>query len=100
MSPAIGDDLPDGAVRDKYRPDQDRSLSLAVLRAIERYKDESVSRSEFVLYDNIDPDALDNLFRDESEANTVLMFDTDSVRVQLWGDGGVVIEVIEQPPTP
>ena len=98
MPPAIGDDPPDGTVRDKYTPDQDRSLSLAVLKAIERYKSESVSRSEFVLYDSIDPDALDNLFRENS--NAVLMFDTDDVRVQLWGDSGVVIEVIEQPPTP
>lgn len=84
-------------VRVKYTPDQDRSLSDAVLDAIEEYKGEDLARSDFVLYEDIDPDALDSLFRHDARPRTTVEFDTDDVRVELYGDSGVVITVRERP---
>ena len=95
--PSSGDDTDrDGPVRERFTADQSRSLSDAVLEAIETYKGTDLRSTDLVLYDNIDPDALDALFREGADANTVLMFDSDGVRVKLWGDGAIIIEVTEQ----
>lgn len=83
--------------RDKYTPDQDRSLSEAVLQNIEEYTGADMTKDEFILNDNINPDAIDTLFRHDAESNTTVMFDVNDVRVELWGDGGVEIRVHEQP---
>lgn len=87
-----------GAVEDRYTSDQDRTLSDAVLEAIQEYKGEDVSKSDFVLYDDINPDALDNLFRHDANPRTHVGFDTDDVRVELYGDGGIEIRVRGKPP--
>lgn len=84
-------------VRDKYTPDQDRSLSGAILEAIEEFRDEDMAQSDFLLYEDIDPDALDSLFRHDAQPRTTVEFDTDDVRVELYGDDGVVITVRERP---
>lgn len=78
---------------DRYYPDEDRELSTAILEAIEDRKGTDVSKVDFILYDDIDPDALDNLFRKDGTANTTVQFNTDDVTVTLWGDGGVEIQV-------
>lgn len=82
--------------RDRYRPEEHRELSDAVLEAIERKKDDDLRKSEFRLYEDVNPDALNNLFRDDADANTSVRFDTDGVTVTLWGDGGVEIEVSDR----
>ena len=87
---------PGGPVQVQFTPNGDRTLSDAVLEAIEAYKGSDLLTSDLVLYDNINPDALDELFRAGANANTVLRFDTDDVRVTLWGDGGIIIEVAER----
>ena len=86
----------DGVVEEKFRPDQNRSLSDAVLEAIDQFKDEDIIQSDFILYDDIDPDAINNLFRDDARPGTMLYFDMDDVQVELWGNSGVDIRVREQ----
>lgn len=82
------------AERRVYYPEsEDTSLSETVLEAIEAYQDVDVTRSEFVLFDAIDPDALDRLFRTEADADVVVEFTVDDVRVTLLGDGGVDVKV-------
>ena len=78
------------AERDRYHPSEDRSLSDAVLEA---QKGGDVTKEEFVLDDDIDPDALDRLFREDASPSTRVEFDTDDVAVALYGDGGVDITV-------
>jgi hypothetical protein len=68
-------------------------LSTTILEAIEDQKDEDLSEADFRLYDDIDPDALDNLFRKDANADTTVEFNTDDVTVTLWGDGTVRIRV-------
>lgn len=83
--------------QEKYTPDQDRSLTDAVLETSEKYREEDVFRADFVLYDGINPDTLDNLFRHETQPRTNVAFHTDDIRVALYGDDGAVIEVRDQP---
>lgn len=83
-------------MRDKYTPDQDRSLTDAVLDTIENCKGDDLQRTDFVLYEDIDPDALNTLFRNDAQPRTTVTFTTDGVEVELWGDGGVEIRVTER----
>lgn len=86
-----------GATEEKYTPDQNRTLSDAILETIEEHKYEDVSEADFVLYDDIDLDALDELFQHGANPQTNVGFDTDDVRVELYGDSGVVIRVRDHP---
>ncbi|WP_227357088.1 HalOD1 output domain-containing protein [Haladaptatus salinisoli] len=79
---------------DRYHPNEDQTLSTAVLEAIEKEKGEDLTKAEFRLYDDIDPDALNNLFQKNANANTTVEFSTDDVTVRLWGDGGVEIQIM------
>jgi len=90
------DDKRDDQVQDTYTPDQDRSLTEAVLHAIEKCKGEDLLRADFVLYEDINPDSLNNLFRHDAQPRTRVAFTTGGVRVELWGDGGVEIRVEER----
>lgn len=83
-------------VQDTYIPDQDRSLTDAILDAIEDCKGDDLTRTDFVLFEDIDPDALNSLFRHDAQPRTTLTFTTDDVEVKLWGDGGVKIHVTKR----
>lgn len=78
---------------ERYWPGEDRSLSDAVLEAIEEQKGHDLTRENVRLYDDVDPDALDNIFRENANANTSVKFDTGDVTVTLWGNGTVEIRV-------
>lgn len=86
-------------VAERYVPDQDRTLSGALLEAIESHRGEDLTESECTLYDDIDPDSLGGLFGGDAQPNTVVEFDTDDVRVMLWDDDGVEIRVTSLPST-
>jgi hypothetical protein len=90
------EDERDGQVRDIYTPKQDRSLTEAILDAIEKCKEEDLLRTDFVLYEDVNPDGLNNLFRHDAQPRTRVAFTTDGVQVELWGDGGVEIRVEER----
>lgn len=87
-----------GEVFRRFEPSDERHLSGAILEAVEAYTGEDISKSEFQLYDSIDPDALDSLFRFGAGAHTTVQFDLGDVRVKLEGNGGVDIRVTEQAP--
>ncbi|GAA5063820.1 HalOD1 output domain-containing protein [Haladaptatus pallidirubidus] len=79
-----------------YHPDDDRELSTAIVETVADLKDMEITETEFQLYDDINTDALNNLFRKDATANTTVAFDTDDVIVTLWGDGTVKIKVVSQ----
>lgn len=84
----------DESERRVYYPESEgATLSETVLEAVEAHEDVDVARSDFVLFDAVDPDALDDLFRADSDANVVVEFTVDDVRVTLLGDGGVDVRV-------
>ena len=84
----------ESAVRRQYDPGGDRSLSTVILEAVEAHERGDVTN--FKLYDNIDPDALDHLFKEGAHGDLTVRFDFDDVEVSLWGDGRVEIRVTDQ----
>lgn len=67
----------------QYRPEERRALSDVILEAIDDQSDEDITRSDFQLYDDVDPDALDDLFRTQNTTDAVLEFDTGEVHVTV-----------------
>lgn len=77
-----------------YAPDDDEDLSSALISALSEAKGRDVSEDECVLYDNIDPDALDTLFRSGRDSDTVkIEFATHDAIVVVWQDSCISIEV-------
>jgi len=78
----------------KYFPDEDEPLSAAIISALSEAKGRDITEDECVLYDTIDPDALDMMFRQESDDDTIKVeFATHDAIVILWGNGQISIEV-------
>lgn len=78
----------------QYRPDNDESLSTAIMTAISTAKGRDVSEDECVLYESIEPDALDGLFRERGGRDTIKVeFATHDAIVIVWGNGDICIEV-------
>lgn len=78
----------------RYTPAEDEPLSNAIVSALSEAKGRDVSEDGCVLYDTIDPDALDNIFRQERYDDTMkIEFTTHDAIVILWGNGKVWIEV-------
>lgn len=82
-------------VRDTYEPEQDRSLTDAIVDSIEECKGEDLLRTDFELFEDVDQTALENLVRQDARPGTRVAITTDDVRIELWGDGGVEIRVEE-----
>lgn len=76
-----------------YHPGEARTLSEAILDAIEDHTGSDLTREDFVLYESVDPDALDALFRDDADADMYVQFNVRDLTVRLWGDGGIEIAV-------
>ena len=85
---------------DTYTPDQNRTLSEAVLEVIEKHKSTDLRQSSVTLYDSIDPDALNRLFKHDAEPNIRVQFDFNDVQVYLWGNHDVEIRVTDSPDGP
>lgn len=85
-----------GSAVETYTPDQGRSLTDAVLAALDAYTDVDLSGSEFVLNDVINPDALDALIRHGAGANTTIAFTVNDVRVTIREDEQVHVVVGER----
>lgn len=78
----------------KYVPDDEEPLSTALVAALSEAKGRDVTKDECILYDSIDTDALDGLFRQERDGDTVKVeFATHDAIVIIWGDGMVTIEI-------
>lgn len=83
-----------GEERDRYYPEEDRPLSEAILDLIEEQREENLIDADFRLYDDINPDALNRLFQEDAEGETLVKFDTGGMTVKLWSDGAIDIHVI------
>lgn len=80
----------------KFSPDDDRTLSEAVLSTVEEHRDIDLMHADFTLYDIINPEALERLFRFNQNAATTVSFVLDSTHVSLRDVGdGIEIRVSE-----
>lgn len=78
----------------EYVPDDDEDLSTALVSALSEAKGRDVTEDECVLYDSIEPDALDLMFRENRAGDTVKVeFVTHDAIVVIWRDGRLSIEV-------
>lgn len=79
-----------------YSPDEDELLSVAIITALSEAKGRDITRDECVLYDSIDLDALDGMFRGESDDDSIKVeFTTHDTIVTIWGNGRVTIQVVD-----
>lgn len=81
------------AVEDVYYLGECQPLSERILELIERYKDTDIRETDIRLVDQINPDALDNLFQEDAEGETVVQFSTSDVRVTIRGSNELGIRV-------
>ncbi|MFC4451817.1 HalOD1 output domain-containing protein [Halorussus aquaticus] len=82
--------------RAAYRvPSTDWSVSTAVVEAVAEVADRDPLAENFVLYDAIDPDALDCIFADHgneaSRTSGRVVFDFQGCRVEVHADGDLVV---------
>ena len=79
----------EGSGHTLFRPDDERTLSEAVLGVVEEQQGIDLMNAEFTLYDVINPEALERLFRFNQNAATRVSFMINETRVSLEdvGDG-------------
>lgn len=86
----------------RYTPDTGEPMSTAIVTALSEAKGRDITEDECVLYDSIDPEALDGMLRQNSADDTIKVeFTTHDAIVVVWGNGGITIEVkdLESDPT-
>lgn len=79
-----------------YPVEENVPLSEAVLEAVKAHENSSLSADEFGLYDHINPDAIDMLFRDTADVDVTVQIDLENVTVSIWSDGGIDIRVTDR----
>ena len=83
----------DGEAWVVHHPTDDQQLSTRILEAIEDFMGEDLTKGGHPLYEQIDPDALDNLFRENASGNITFQFKIDDVTVELEGNGSILIRI-------
>jgi hypothetical protein len=78
----------------QYSPDETEDLSSAIVHALSEAKGRDITEDGCVLYDSVDPEALDRLFRRDGDEDTVKVeFATHDAIVIIWVNGDVTIQV-------
>lgn len=80
--------------RFRYTPAEAESLSMAVVSAVAHAHHEDIIEQDWLISNDINPDALDSLFQD-GHLNMTLRFeaDTTTVTIDADEDGNPVIEI-------
>lgn len=80
--------------RCRYTPEDDESLSMAVVSAVAQAHHEDIIEQDWLIANDINPDALDNLFQ-EGNLNMTLRFEADSTTATIDADehGNPAIEI-------
>ena len=91
--------IDDSSERRRYYPNEDNvPLSTAIYEAIDAHEDASLTRDELDLFQHVNPEAIDMLFRDsvDGEVDISVQFNLTNVTVSVWSDGGIDIRVTEK----
>ncbi len=89
MSTVDTDNLDDGIYRTTFDPSTEPP-SVAIVEAIEAAL--GSASPDAVLADSIDPDALEQLYRDGGAGSWMLTFDHDGYELTLWASGRIHVE--------
>lgn len=92
--------MTDDATRDTYHFEAENDLSEAIRRAVADERGEEVGDDDLQLYEDINPDALDTLLWEDARPQTSVELHTNAVKVTLWGDGGMDIQVLDEEAEP
>jgi len=81
----------------RYYPDSENiPLSEAIYEAVQAHENTTLSSDEFDLYHHIQPEALDNLFKETSDIEISVQIRLTNVTVSIWSDGGIDIRVTDK----
>ncbi|AFZ73927.1 HalOD1 output domain-containing protein [Natronobacterium gregoryi] len=97
--PADGTDLQYDQTNDRYvfhhDTDGSATLTTTIVHALSSITDVDVSQGEFSLYDSVDPDALDRIFRPKADGddrtNGHIAFTALEHEVYVYANGDVII---------
>ncbi len=82
--------------RRRYYPDEENvPLSEVVREALEAHESASLSADELDLYDSVNPEAIDDLFRDTDDVDVTVRIELTNVTVSIWEDGGIDVRVTD-----
>lgn len=78
----------------RYVPAEKEPLSIAVVSAVAQAHHEQIIRQNWIIHNDINPDALDALFQ-AGHLNMTLQFEADSTTVTIHADedGDPIIEI-------
>ena len=83
--------------RRQYHPKHENvPLSVAVREAVQAHSATSLGGDEFDLYDHVDPDSIDALFRGTDDVGILVQFSLTNVVVSIWSDGAIDIRVTDE----
>lgn len=86
--------MPSESTPFRYHPEENKPISLAIIRALSKVEDHDIADDGYVLYRSIDPDALDSLLKHEGGKGLIAIeFTVRDVVVTVWDDGQTVIEI-------
>lgn len=79
----------------RYSPDEDESLSSAVITALAEAKERDPTELECVLYESIDPDVLETVCRGDGHGEFLaeIEFTVCEERVRVRSNRGTTIEI-------
>ena len=80
----------------RYEPNEGESLSMAVVSAVALAHHEGVLEQDWIINNDINPDALDGLFQD-GQLNMTLRFEADTTTVTIDADQLARFELIKPP---
>lgn len=82
--------------RRRYYPDEENvPLSEVVREALEAHESASLSADELDLYDSVNPEAIDDLFRNTDDVDVTVRIELTNVTVSIWEDGGIDVRVTD-----
>ena len=80
--------------RRRYYPEEENvPLSVVISEMVREHDELGDDAEEGVLYDHVDPDALNRLVTDSASDHFVLQCHLSSATLTVWRDGGIDIRV-------
>ena len=82
--------------RRQYHPAEENvPLSVAVREAVQAHESTSLDTDAFDLYNHINPDAIDMLFKDTDGADVIVQVTLSNVLVSIWSNSAINIRVTD-----
>jgi len=85
----------------QYSPDEDESLSVAIVAALAEARGRDITAADCSLYERIDPETIDELFGDDRAGDTITVeFTIDDALVVIRGNDEVTVRIVDRETAP